>query len=70
MAVSAKHLVDLPDDILAIINNRSLEEHELTSSCELVNTIITKTLCLNYMANSQGPVGEALEIRLKYPDRN
>ncbi|KAF7885844.1 uncharacterized protein EAF02_004353 [Botrytis sinoallii] len=74
MAVPTKDLVDLPDDILAVMFDQILvtigvrKIMNLRVLCRLFNTIITKTLCLDYMANSKGPVDDALELCLKYPD--
>ncbi|TGO39343.1 hypothetical protein BHYA_0056g00550 [Botrytis hyacinthi] len=74
MAVPTKDLVDLPDDVLAVMFDQILvtigvwKMMNLRVLCRLFNTIITKTLCLNYMANSKGPVDDALKICLKYPD--
>ncbi|TGO23593.1 hypothetical protein BPAE_0127g00130 [Botrytis paeoniae] len=74
MAVPTKHLVNLPDDVLAVIFDQILVKigvwkiMNLRVLCRLFNTITTKTLCLNYMVNSKGPVDDAIEICLKYPD--
>ncbi|TGO69262.1 hypothetical protein BOTNAR_0013g00340 [Botryotinia narcissicola] len=74
MAVPTKDLVDLPDDVSAVMFDQILvtigvwKIMNLRVLCRLFNTIITKTLCLNYMADSKGPVDDALEICLKYPD--
>ncbi|KAF7956121.1 hypothetical protein EAE96_005041 [Botrytis aclada] len=74
MAIPTKDLADLPDDILAVMFDQILvtigvwKIMNLRVLCGFFNTIITKTLCLNHMANSKGPVDDALEICLKYPD--
>ncbi|THV46361.1 hypothetical protein BGAL_0393g00140 [Botrytis galanthina] len=74
MAIPTKDLVDLPDDVLAVMFDQILvtigvwKIMNLRVLCKLFNTIITKTLCLNYMANSKGPVDDALETCLKYTD--
>ncbi|TGO19809.1 hypothetical protein BTUL_0002g00540 [Botrytis tulipae] len=74
MAVPTKDLVDLPDDVLAVMFDQILvtigvwKIMNLRVLCRLFNTIITKTLCLNYMADSKGPVDDALETCVKYPD--
>ncbi|KAF7893918.1 hypothetical protein EAF00_007432 [Botryotinia globosa] len=74
MAVPTEDRVDLPDDVLAVMFDQILVTigvwniMNLRVLCRLFNTIFTKTLCLNYMADPKGPVDDALEICLKYPD--
>ncbi|KAF5868197.1 putative ankyrin repeat protein [Botrytis fragariae] len=74
MAVPTKDLVDLLDDVLAVIFDQILvtigvwKTMNLRVLCRLFNTIVPKTLCLDHMANSEGPVDDALEICLKYPE--
>ncbi|KAF7918585.1 hypothetical protein EAE99_008779 [Botrytis elliptica] len=74
MAVPTKDLVDLPVDILAVMFDQILvtigvwKIMNLRVLCRLFNTIITKALCLDYMADSKGPVDDALAKCLQYHD--